>query len=522
MNSEFTRRDFMKTASATTAGVTMATRFSPRAYAANEKVRVACIGTGGQGTFHIRDGLTGAADMQIVAVCDIFTPHQKAGTLYGWVSNAGVYLEPGQKPGDLDTASKNRIKAAHKPKSYYDYREMLAQEEIDAVVIATPLHTHYQLAMDCLDAGKYVFCEKTLTKTIEESRDIVKKCHETGRFLQVGHQRRYNPKYNVGMNIAHKRGMLGRINHIVTQWHRNHYWRRDTSVYQPLTDQEVALAKELVGVEDIEHLLNWRMYKATSGGLFTELATHQCDIANWFMMSVPVSVYATGGIDYWRDGREVDDNITITYEYRQHPSDPGFQTVEKRSRLQKMAKINKSYTVRYAHSNILANARGGAFELLEGDYGTLNLTENPALPCMFYMEDAKVEKVKKEGGGDAITSLATLQRSPEELAKGIEILADIKLKTADVYQFEAMARHIKEGGVPRTNQMVGLTTAISGLAALRSREEGRKIDIDPAWYTFDFETPSFHDYDDSWKAPEKPEPKAVPKEGAPKAATEKA
>ena len=515
MSSEFTRRDFMKTASATTAGVTIATQFSPRAYAANERVRVGCVGTGGQGTFHIRDGLTGAAEVEIAAVCDIFTSHQKAGQLYGWVSNAGIYLEPGQTPNDLDTESKNKIKAATKPNAYYDYREMLEKEELDAVIIATPLHTHYRLAMDCLDAGKYVFCEKTMTQTIEDSRDIVKKCHETGKFVQVGHQRRYNPKYNVGMNIAHKHRMLGRINHITTQWHRNHYWRRDTSVYQPLTDQEVALAKELAGVDDIEHLLNWRMYDATSGGLFTELATHQCDIANWFMMAVPVSVYATGGLDYWRDGRDVDDNIAITYEYEKSPSDDGFLTVEKRSILQKMARINKSYTVRYMHSNILANAKRGASELIQGDYGTLELTEDPALPCKFFMEDAKVQKAKTEGGGDSITSLATLRRSPEELAKGVELLSDVELKTADVYQFEAMAKHIKEGGIPRTNQMVGLTTAISGLAALQSRKEGRKIEIDPAWTNFDFETPSFYEYDDSWKAPEKPEPVAVPANGAP-------
>ena len=79
---------------------------------------------------------------------------------------------------------------------YVDYKEMLDKEELDAVLIATPLYMHYQMVMDCLDAGLYVFCEKTMTMTIEESRNIVRKCNETGKFVQIGHQRHYNPYYN--------------------------------------------------------------------------------------------------------------------------------------------------------------------------------------------------------------------------------------------------------------------------------------------------------------------------------------
>ena len=84
----------------------------------------------------------------------------------------------------------------------------ITNEEIDAVVVSTPLDTHYQITMDCLDAGKYVFCEKTLTYTIEEARNIVQKCCDTGLFVQVGHQRRYNPKYNLGMQMAYDTGLL--------------------------------------------------------------------------------------------------------------------------------------------------------------------------------------------------------------------------------------------------------------------------------------------------------------------------
>ena len=67
-----------------------------------------------------------------------------------------------------------------------------------------------------------------------------------------------------------------------------------------------------------------------------------------------------------------------------------------------------------------------------------------------------------------------------------------------MYQFKAFAHHIKNGGVPRNNQMVGFTTSLTSIAAIQSREEGRTVEIDPAWYTFDFEVPSFYDYEFEW------------------------
>mgnify|MGYP003353233656 CR=1 FL=1 len=100
-------------------------------------------------------------------------------------------------------------------------------DQIDAVIIATPLDTHYQLTMDALAAKKWVFCEKTMVQTIEQGRDVVKKCHEIGKFVQVGHQRHYNPKYNLAMDLVYGKGYLGRITHVTAQWHRNTNWRRN-------------------------------------------------------------------------------------------------------------------------------------------------------------------------------------------------------------------------------------------------------------------------------------------------------
>lgn len=502
MKNGVNRRDFMKVAGATAAGVTIATGFNPLSYAANEKIRVGCIGTGGQGSFHLRDGLAGTEEIEIVAIADCFALHQRGGVIYGQISNSGIALPMGTEPKDLPADQKEKAKAARKPTGYYDYKEMLAKEEIDAVVIATPLDTHHDIAIDCLNAGKYVFCEKTMAHSIEAARSMVAKCHETGKFIQVGHQRRYNPKYNLAMNILHDAGTLGRLTHITSQWHRNTNWRRPPLVGYELNEEEKKF------ITDLEKHWNWRIFLERSGGLYTELMTHQSDIANWFMRAVPTRVYASDGVDYWRDGRTVADHISVIFDYEQKPNMPGFRPVERRSELQDMAKLNnRPYKATMEYSSILTNAKRGAMEMMHGDLGTLTLTEHD---CWMYVEPGpwgekeaakKAAEAKASGETKSAEELAndvnagkSLGMSNKEIAEGKELLSDLKLETADVYQFRAFAHHIRNGGVPRTNQMVGLTTAITSISALQSAKEGKPIDIDPAWYTFDFEVPSFYEH----------------------------
>lgn len=510
MSTDISRRDFMK-AAGVGAGFMIASGYSPFSYAANEKVRIGCIGTGGQGTYHIREGLAGTEAIDLVAVCDVFHPHQRSAQLYGRIANAGIKMGPGESPNDLPAEARAKIRDARTPKGYYDYKEMLAEEELDAVVISTPLTSHYQISMDCLDAGKWVFCEKTLVDSVEEGQSLLRKCHETGKFLQVGHQRRYNPRYNLAMSIARDEGLLGRINHITAQWHRNNYWRRAWQLEYPdyeLNDEEKKY------ISDLEQHLNWRMYDELSGGLYFELATHQTDIANWFLMAVPARVHAFGGVDYWRDGRTVDDNIVLSYEYELRPQDPGFQTLDARSQLQRLPLLNRSYGVRFMYSSILANAKRGASELIQGDWATLELTEHD---CFMYGESAPVAEAEarvaaaqaaREGAdGDSpvstITSGESLQLSNEELTEGRKLLGDRELNSANHYQFEAFAHHIRNGGIPRNNQMVGYTTSLTAIAAMESRRSGKVVEIDPAWYNLDFETPSFYDW--HWDAEAYPE-----------------
>lgn len=480
MSNDFSRRDFIKVAG-TTAGIAVAAGYNPLSYAQNEKVRVACIGTGGQGGFHIRHGLNQCEDVEIVAVCDVYKPHL----------NAAWKIAGGEDGKDV--------------KRYMDYEKLLDEVEFDAVVIATPLYAHYHIVMDCLDAGKYVFCEKTLAYSTEQCRNIVKKCNEVGKFLQVGHQRRYNPEYNKAVWLARgsdeRPSMTGRINHINAHWHRNSDWRR------PVDKNYVLSKEEKRWIDDLEKHVNWRLYKERSrGGLITELAAHQLDVAAWFLGTMPARVGAFGGIDYWRDGREVNDNIVMVYEYDVNQEDESFAVIPTRNDRQIRRELGKPYTVRLTYSSICANAQQAYGEHIQGDVGSIKLTEQAG--CTYFPEPAAKggwnakETGSAKGAAEAIVAGKSREFKDGDYGSGVKIkVVDERGErfddpfAVDRMQFASFANDIRTGGTPKANQIVGLMSAVSGFAALESMEQGKMVDIDPALYAFDFETPDPFRYD---------------------------
>ena len=508
---EVTRRNFMKAAGAT-AGFAVATGYNPLSYAKNSgAVRVGCIGTGGQGNFHLKDGIWGTEDIEVVAVADIYAPHQKGGMLNAWIANAMVTVPEGSKP---NAEQMDKLKAVTKPTPYYDYKEMIEKEQLDAVIISTGLTHHYEPTMYALDKGLYVFCEKTMCYEIEHARDIVKKANEKGLFVQVGHQRRYNPNYNLAMKRFREEDWLGRINHMEMQWHRNNAGRRVVNTDYVYNEMEAKFI-----TTDIEHHLNWRIYDELSGGLCTELLTHSVDVANWFAGTLPKKVYASGGIDYWRDGRTCADNISVIYDYEVGRSNGNFVSIDGRNDYQQIREINKPYTIRCFYSSILANAKNGASETFMGDRGAVELTE--ASGC-YFTQEPWAKKLTDEEKAQALKDAAAIAEAVKNMTKeeaeaykvtnsksrlegndalkGVKFAAEGSETTADVHQFRAFAQCIKSKTRPRTNEMVGLGATIVSLAALKAIKEGVTVDIDPAWSTFDFEAPSAIDYDTEVKA----------------------
>jgi predicted dehydrogenase len=181
-----------------------------------------------------------------------------------------------------------------------DYRKILDDKNIEAVVIATPLHLHYDMAVDSLKAGKHVYLEKTMTYSIAQAVDLVKLSKTFPKqVLQIGHQTRYLPLYKKVKDMI-KQGYLGKVTQIDCRYDRNGSWRR------PVPDPA------------FEKTINWRMYKAYSGGLVAELLSHQMDFIHWAFDTHPDEVFATGGIDYYKDGRETYDNVQVMFRYHTH------------------------------------------------------------------------------------------------------------------------------------------------------------------------------------------------------------
>jgi predicted dehydrogenase len=298
-------------------------------------VRIAVVGTGGRGSDLIR-ALSTIDSARIVAICDDYAPH---------LDKAAKYAGPDAKLFD-------------------QYATMLKEIRPQAVVIATPLHLHHDMVMEALASDAAVFCEKTMCRTVPEAKAVAAEVAKRGAVFQVGLQRRSNAIYRQAVAMV-QAGMLGRISAIKCQWHRNNNWRRP-----------VPVAKNDPQWRSLEKKLNWRLYREFSGGLMTELGSHQLDVANWILGTPPKRVFANGGIDYWTDGRDVLDNIFCVYEYVVTAS-------EKPTRAERPG----PHTVRVTYSSIQNNAFEGASELIMGTQGTLLLTQKKGL---FY----------KEGGPD--------------------------------------------------------------------------------------------------------------------------
>lgn len=225
--------------------------------------------------------------------------------------------------------------AKKKIKLYENYKELLENKDIEAVVIALPLHLHAPVAIEAMKAGKHVLCEKLMAWNITQCKDMIRTADETNRILSIGHQRHYSLLYAHAVEVI-KAGELGDIKHIRALWHRNHTWPRLDKDGKPLRDKDGNLVlrdswrpeikeedrkalehriKEL-GYKNMEELVRWRLYNRTGGGLMAELGSHQLDACSIFLGKVkPLAVSGVGGKLFYRDEREIDDHVFTTFEF---------------------------------------------------------------------------------------------------------------------------------------------------------------------------------------------------------------
>ncbi len=443
------RRDLLKTAGAVTAAaaVVQGAPAIQKVRAANEQVQFGMIGTGSRGTYLLKH-LKSIDNGRCVALCDI----------------------------QQDQIDKGVQTIGNKPKTFKDYRELLALKDVDAVFVTKPLFVHFPITRDALMAGKHVFCEKCLVFKPEEVHGLRALAHEHPKqVLQTGLQRRYSYFYQTVKDMVDKK-ILGDVRYIHAQWHRN------------MINKPSSLWTMKPGGES--NIANWRVFRSMSGGLTAELTSHQVDVSDWMFGSSPEFVMGYGSLDILKDGRDVYDNVQLIYKY------PGGKQLT-------YSAISTNQFLPYFNAS-----RPEMGELIMGTDGTIEITVgedvHPAV-AWWYREPPKTTTVEKanekkqpfvagatmvaSGGANAPIPIMTsdLNFTGKEsffdrevkfarrwlTAKGIMVQEEQR-NPVDV-ELESFFQNCKDGKTPRANLEVGLADAVAVILSNMAMDEGRKV-----------------------------------------------
>ncbi|HSV98880.1 MAG TPA: Gfo/Idh/MocA family oxidoreductase [Sedimentisphaerales bacterium] len=330
------RRRFLKS----TAGAGAAMAFGVRVLhgasegGSVEPINVALIGAGAQGEVLMTACLK-IPGVRFQAVCDIWEAYNQG------------------------RASRLLQRYGHPARPYVDCDEMLAKETgLQAAIIATPDFWHAPHTVACLNAGLHVYCEKLMSNTVDGARQMVEASRRAGKLLQIGHQRRSNPRYLFCRDtLLRDKKLLGRITAVNGQWNR----AVQTPLGWPKGKEIDAAILKRYGYGSMDDLRNWRWRRGLGGGPIVDLGAHQIDVFNWFLDARPQSVLASGRLNYYDKGsHQWYDTVMAVYEYdgAQGPVTAFYQTLS-------------------------ANGHQQYFEKFLGDRGTLAMSERSDLTRLY-------------------------------------------------------------------------------------------------------------------------------------------
>ncbi len=488
-----TRRDFLKAAAV--APVLGAFYFG---YSGIDRpVKAAIIGTGNEGCNAMIDQHN-RAFVDYVGYCDA-RPTQQARAVRQF------------------TAHKDYGEAAAKALKKYDtVDDLLADKDVEMVVIALPLWLHAPVAIKAMKAGKHVFCEKLMAHSVGECKAMVRTAHKGNKLLAIGHQRHYSALYD-NANYLVQNGHLGEIRHIRALWHRNQgtpIWSKDDKgkfqydvkgdpmyvrdsddniVYHdswklpnPPDDESIDFKK--YGYNSLDELMHWRLYDRTGAGLMGELGSHQLDACSIFLgKKHPLCVTGIGGSYFYADGREVDDHVFVAFEF------PG-----------KNGPQGKDHVV-VTYSSINTNEFDPYGETVMGTRGTLLVTEERDL--LFYPEKDRNAGSKAGAPRETSITVGTPKGKPIiEASPSVSGGPSAAASLANLYgatdtpsrgyreELEHFAYCIRNGNAsnfhepadeklrPRCRGEVALADAVIALTSNLAMRQKRRIEFDEAWF----------------------------------------
>jgi len=304
---QLSRRAFLEVSAGAAGAVVAGAASRASAAGPNSRIRIGFIGPGGRGF---------GAHVKTLARL------RKEGVPVDLVAVSEVY-----KKQEDDVCGYIRQETGTEPKRYLDYTDLLADKDVDAVCIGTPDHWHHRQIVDALRAGKHVYTEKPMTKTVEEALDVVKVWKETGRVVQVGVQSTSLSVWDQARDLI-DRGKLGKVLGFQTEYFRNSavgQWRyyQLTKEMSPATidwkrwlGTDAGLAPEMPF--DRAVYAQWRCYWPFGSGMFTDLFVHRTTaMLKATGLRYPGRVVGAGGIYLELDTRDVPDVATVVADYNE-------------------------------------------------------------------------------------------------------------------------------------------------------------------------------------------------------------
>jgi len=303
------RRKFIQQSATVAAAVATTTAAASQAKAAdaNQRMRIGFIGPGGRGFgAHVKSLCTlheNGRKIDLVAVAEVYSVQRE---------KVAKYIED---------------KTGTKPNQYVDYQEMIEKENLDAVCIGTPDHWHHKQTIDALKAGLNVYCEKPMTKTVEEAFNVEKQWRESGKVMQVGVQSTSLPVWDEVRGLLNS-GKLGKVLGFQTEYFRNSdvgQWRY-YKLEKEMTPKTIDWSRWLGTSEglapempfDREVYKQWRRFWPFGSGMFTDLFVHRTtSMLKATGLRLPGRVTGAGGIYLEYDGREVPDVATVVADFNE-------------------------------------------------------------------------------------------------------------------------------------------------------------------------------------------------------------
>ena len=523
-----TRRDFLggAVAAGLASGAGLGSIYFGYGKSVGDPLRVGVLGTGDEGSVLI--GAHNPDYLNVVAIADI-RPYNQFRAFHGDVSSPSANQA---RPGLMAKYGwKTEDEARAKVKVYAAYEELLADKNVEAVIIALPLHLHAEASIKAMRAGKHVLTEKLMGHSIHECKEMGRVSRETGKILATGHQRHYSILYDNAVHTIGTARLIGDLHSIRAQWHRGNLPGKDS--WKPPLPDDASLAKQVAGwkkeldaaspaaidglrkkiaqweaqIADqaidaaafgytqatlpdgthrtpMEELIRWRLWNRTGGGLMAELGSHQLDAAGIFVSAMhgagtkvkPLTVTAVGNRSLFPADREIDDHVYCMYEY---PA-PGYFDAEG-----KVADPNKKIVVTY--SSINGNGFGGYGEVVLGTKGTLVLEQERDV--MLYKDSSKDTRVTVAKAKDGAPTLDTTDSGGGGYAAGgkgdAAEAAPSRGYTEEMEHWAWCIRNPSPENQPRCKPEVAIADAVIALVsniALANPTTQSRIEFKPEWF----------------------------------------